>query len=330
MLSGLDGAAGTPGAVLVAAISGMAGVGKTALALHWAHQAARRFADGQLYVNLRGFDPCAAPVAPEWAIRGFLEALHISPERIPASPDARAGLYRTLLAGKRMLIVLDNARDEEHVRPLLPASSTCLVVVTSRNQLPGLVAGDGAQPVSLDVLSEAESRELLAHRLGTSRTAAEPQAVTELVRLCARLPLALTIIAARAAIYSGRPLAALAAELRDQGGLLAALDTGEPTTSVQAVFSWSYQDLRPAAARMFRLLGLHPSPDVTVPAAANLAGVPEEVARRARPGCPGGWTPGTRGGVMPARPLPRRPVQLTSSFGQALHRELGSADCRVG
>lgn len=267
------------GPVVISAIGGTAGIGKTALAVQWAHQVASRFPDGQLYINLRGFDPADAPVTPEHALRGFLEGLRVAPDKIPAAPQAQAGLYRTLLAGRKMLVVLDNARDEPQVRPLLPPDSTCMVIVTSRNPLSGLVAADAAQVVSLGPLDAADARELLAHRLGPGRVAAEPDAVAELITLCARLPLALAIVAARAASHPGRPLAAVAAELQDRRGRLAVLDAGEPATSMRAVFSWSCQGPRPAAVRMFRLLGLHPGPDVSVLAAASLAEVPPRPAR---------------------------------------------------
>jgi tetratricopeptide (TPR) repeat protein len=260
------------GAVLISAIGGTAGVGKTALAVHWAHQVADRFGDGQLYVNLRGFDPTATPVTAAAAIRGFLDALAVPPERIPASVEAQVGLYRSLLAGKRVLVVLDNARDEQQVRPLLPASPGCLVVVTSRHQLAGLVACEGAHPLTLDLLSKTDAHELLARRLGHERLAAEPQAVTELVGLCARLPLALCVVAARAATHPGLPLGLLAGELRDAQARLDLLDTGEAASSVRAVLSWSYRSLPEPVARLFRLLGLHPGPDSTSFAAASLAG----------------------------------------------------------
>jgi tetratricopeptide (TPR) repeat protein/transcriptional regulator with XRE-family HTH domain len=257
-----------PGAVVISAIGGMAGVGKTALAVLWAHQVAPRFGDGQLYVNLRGFDHTAAPATPAEAIRGFLDALGVAPERIPAGLDAQAGLFRSLLADRKMLIVLDNARDEQQVRPLMPAGPGCLVLVTSRRQLAGLAAADGARLLTLDLPSHAEARQMLTLRLGAGRVAAEPDAVDQIASRCARLPLALAVAAARA-----RPrlsLTALAAELRDMAGRLDALDAGDPTASVRAVFSWSYQQLSPEAARMFRLVGLHPGPDLTVPAAASL------------------------------------------------------------
>ena len=271
--------AGAPGTVVISAIGGTAGVGKTALALHWAHQVAARFGDGQLHVNLRGFDPSGTPATPAGAIRGFLDALGVAPGRIPADPDAQAGLYRSLLAGKRMLIVLDNARDEQQVRPLLPASPGSLIIVTSRSQLAGLAAADGARLITLDVLSHGEAVQLLTTRIGQARAAAEPAAVDEIASLCACLPLALAVAAARAAGRPGFPLAALAAELAKSARRLSALDTGDPATGVRAVFSWSYQQLSDEQARMFRLLGLHPGPDMSVPAAASLAGTDEPDAR---------------------------------------------------
>jgi DNA-binding SARP family transcriptional activator len=269
-----------PAAVVISSIAGTAGVGKTALAVHWAHRVRDRFPDGQLYVNLRGFDPGEAAMHPAEAVRGFLDALAVPPERIPAGLQAQAALYRSLLAGKRVLVVLDNARDADQVRPLLPGSGGCLVVVTSRNQLPGLVATEGAHPLSLDLLSAAEARQLLVRRLGADRVRAEPRAVDEIVSRCARLPLALTIVAARAATHPRFGLATLVAELREAQGGLDAFAGEDAATDVRAVFSWSYRMLNPDAARLFRLLGLYPGPDIGLPAAASLAGVP---VRRARP-----------------------------------------------
>jgi tetratricopeptide (TPR) repeat protein/DNA-binding XRE family transcriptional regulator len=272
--------AGGPGTVVISAIGGTAGVGKTALALHWAHQVAAWFGDGQLYANLRGFDPSGNPAAPAEVIRGFLDALGVPAERIPPLPEAQAGLYRSLLAGKRMLIVLDNARDEGQLRPLLPASPASLVLVTSRSQLGGLAAAEGARLISLDVLSHGEAVQLLTARLGAARASAEPAAAGQIASLCACLPLALAVAAARAAARPGFPLATLAGELADAGGRLDALDAGDPGSSVRAVFSWSIRQLSPAAARMFRLLGVHPGPDISVPAAASLAGITEAGAGR--------------------------------------------------
>jgi DNA-binding SARP family transcriptional activator/Tfp pilus assembly protein PilF len=267
-------AADARNAVVISAIGGTAGIGKTALAVRWSQENTDRFPDGQLYVNLRGFDPAGTPVEAGAAILGFLEALGVPSERMPTTQDARAALYRSRLAGRRLLIVLDNARDAEQVRPLLPGSPGCLVLITSRSQLTGLVALDGAHPLSLDLLSTAEAGDLLARRLGDDRASAEPEAVNELIELCARLPLALNIAAARAIARPGLPLAALARQLRDSSHRLAALDTGDAMGSVRTVFSWSLRDLDIDAARAFRLMGLTPGTDLDRYAAAALAGLP--------------------------------------------------------
>jgi DNA-binding SARP family transcriptional activator/Tfp pilus assembly protein PilF len=267
------------GSALITVIGGPAGVGKTALAVHWARRAAADFPDGQLYVNLRGFGP-ADPLPPAEALRAFLDALGVPAARLPATLDGRQALYRSLLDGRRMLIVLDNARDPAQVRPLLPATPTAMVLITSRSELAGLVASDGARTLTLDVLSGTEAYQLIAGRLGEPRLAAEPEAADELIGLCARLPLALAITAARAVAHPGFTLAALAAELRDARGRLDALSTGEDATDVRAVLSWSYQSLQSPAARMFRLLGLHPGPEITAAAAASLAGTGLAEARR--------------------------------------------------
>ncbi|HEV7898813.1 MAG TPA: BTAD domain-containing putative transcriptional regulator [Planosporangium sp.] len=263
-----------PPAVVISAVSGTAGVGKTALAVRWAHQVAASFPDGQLYVNLRGFDPGAAMLDPADALRDFLTAFGTPAERIPARLAAQAALYRSLLAGKRVLVVLDNARDVEQVRPLLPGSPGCFVVVTSRNQLTPLLAIEGARPLTLDVLPAEEARDLIIQRLGAGRAAADPAAVDEIVARCARLPLALAIACARAAAYPEFPLAKLAGELRDVAGPLDAFGGEDRGTDLRAVFSWSYQRLGAAAARLFRLLSLHPGPEIAACAAASLAGLP--------------------------------------------------------
>jgi DNA-binding SARP family transcriptional activator/Tfp pilus assembly protein PilF len=279
-LRALSAAADRPGRpAVITVIGGTAGVGKTALAVHWARQVAGDFPDGQLYVNLRGFGP-AEPVSPTEALRAFLDALQVPAHQIPSSLDGRHALYRSLVDGKRILVVLDNARDPAQVRPLLPASPTALVVITSRAEQASLVVTEGAGQISLDILTDADAHQLIAGRIGEARLAAEPAAADELIRLCAGLPLALAIMAARAAAHPRFTLAALAAELRDARGRLDALSTGEDATDVRAVFSWSYQNLQPPAARMFRLLGLHPGPDIAAPAAASLAGLPLPMARR--------------------------------------------------
>jgi tetratricopeptide (TPR) repeat protein len=266
-------------AVLVSAISGTAGIGKTALAVHYAHRVADRFPDGQLYVNLRGFDGNGAAMEPAEVMRRLLDALSVPPERIPADIDAQAALYRSQLAGRRMLLVLDNARDSAQVRPLLPGTPGCLVLVTSRTHLTGLVATDGAHPLTLDLLSADEARLLLRRRLGADRVAAEPAAVADIVERCAGLPLALALTAARAAVRPAVALRLLADELHDTQQRWQALADDDPASDVRTVLSWSYQALTPAAARLFRLLGLHPGHDTDAPAAASLAGLPADEAR---------------------------------------------------
>ena len=263
-----------PATVVISAIAGTAGVGKTALAVHWAHTSLDRFPDGQLYANLRGFDPGGTVAMPGEVVRFFLDALDVPAQLVPEGLDAQTALYRSLLAERRMLVLLDNARDADQVRPLLPGTASCLVLVTSRNQLTGLIASAGALPLPLDVLSPDEARDLLAQRLGVDRVAAEPAAVDEIVERCARLPLALAVVAARAAIDPELPLATLAAELGGPHDPLDSLATGDPGTDVRSVFSWSYRQLSQPAARLFRLLGLHPGPDLSLSAAASLAGTP--------------------------------------------------------
>ncbi len=267
-------------AMLVTAISGTAGIGKTTLAVYYAHRVADRFPDGQLYVNLRGFGADAAMMEPAEAMRRFLDALGVPPERIPADLDAQAALYRSHLAGRRMLLVLDNARDSAQVLPLLPGTPGCLVLVTSRSQLTGLIAAAGAYPLTLDLLTGAEARLLLSRRLGTDRVDAEPTAVAEIIDRCARLPLALALMAARAAVRPAVALRLLTDELCDtQQRWQALTNDDDPASDVRTVLSWSYQALTPAAARLFRLLGLHPGQDTDALAAASLAGLATDEAR---------------------------------------------------
>jgi DNA-binding SARP family transcriptional activator/tetratricopeptide (TPR) repeat protein len=266
-----------PATVVISAIGGTAGVGKTALAVHWAHQVAGRFPDGQLHVNLRGYDP-DQPVSPADALAGFLRALGVEGQGIAAEVDERAAQYRSLLAGKRMLVVLDNAGSAEHVRPLLPGTPDCMVVVTSRDALAGLVARDGADRLDLDLLSSADAVRLLRTLIG-SRADADPAAATELAARCARLPLALRVAAELAVTRPSASLAGLAGELADGQRGLSLLDAdGDPRTAVRAVFSWSYRHLDAAAARAFRLIGMHPGPDLEPYAAAMLTGTTTEQA----------------------------------------------------
>jgi DNA-binding SARP family transcriptional activator/tetratricopeptide (TPR) repeat protein/DNA-binding XRE family transcriptional regulator len=262
-------------------ITGSAGVGKTALALHWAGRIAGHFPDGQLYADLRGFAPSGKPMAPDDVIRQFLEGLGIATRQIPGTTAAQAALYRSLLAGQRVLIVLDNAADAAQIRPLLPGSEGCLVLVTSRDRLIGLAAADGARLLELSVLTETEGCRLLESRLGQERAAADPRALAELVALAARLPLALAIIGTQAAVRPRLPLAVMAGELRDSSARLDALDTGDPATDVRTVFSWSVAQLSEPTVGLFLLLGLHPGPDLTNAAAASLAGIPAGRTRQA-------------------------------------------------
>ncbi len=268
----LDGPAGPAASVIITAVDGTAGVGKTSLAVHWAHRARDRFPDGQLYINLRGFDPSGKIMTPEEAVNRFLGALAVSPSRMPMDAGAQADLYRTLLADRRMLILLDNARDADQVRPLLPGAPGCLVLVTSRNRLTSLIAAEGARPLPLDLLSFDEARDLLTRRLGEERVAAEPAAVSELISHCSRLPLALAIVAATAATQPEVPLAELVKQLDPHRDSLAPFTTGDSeATDVRAVLSWSYHALTEPAARLFRLLSVHPGPEISTAAAASLA-----------------------------------------------------------
>lgn len=273
-LARLEGICKDPGGgSAVALITGPPGVGKTSLAVHFAHSVTSQYPDGQLYADLRGFAPAAAPATPGEVIRGLLEALGVPPARMPGSQAALVSLYRTLLNGRRVLLVLDNARDAGQVTPLMPGSPGCLVLVTSRDQLSPLVAG-GARLIALDMMTSAEARSLLEERVGRSRAGAEPAAVDRIVARCAGLPLALAVVAARAVTRPAFPLAVLADEL-DEGlpGPLAAHQ------ELRAVFSWSLSVLSPAAVRLFRLTGLLPTAEVSVTAAASLAGIPPGEAR---------------------------------------------------
>ncbi|MGM1064817.1 ATP-binding protein [Saccharothrix sp. Mg75] len=265
-LAALDGS----GTTVISALGGVGGVGKTWLALHWAYERLDRFPEGQLYADLQGFAPIGAPVHHTTVVRHFLYALGVDPTVVPDDPEARAELYRALTGGRRLLVVLDNARDSEQVVPLLPGPG-CTVIVTSRNQLGGLVARHGAHRFALGVLDTAESRALLVEHIGAERSDAEPEAVADIITWCGGLPLALGIIAARASAHPELPLAVLAEELREHAERLDALDTGDDLT-LRAVFSSSYEALSPRAATLFALLGSAPGPDTTLPAAEAVLG----------------------------------------------------------
>jgi tetratricopeptide (TPR) repeat protein/transcriptional regulator with XRE-family HTH domain len=269
----LDALLGDRSVAVISAVSGTAGVGKTALAVRWAHQVAHRFPDGQLYLDLRGYDP-ERPIPPAEALAGFLRALGVDNVDIPAGPAERAARYRTELAGRRVLVVLDNAPGPDQVRALLPGGASCFTLVTSRDDLAGLVVRDGARRIELDTLPPKESVNLLRTLVG-ARVDADPAAAAELAECCAGLPLALRIAA-----EADRPLAHLVADLRDERRRLDLLDTaGDPRTAVRSVFSWSYRRLSAAGARAFGLLGLHPGRDIDAAAVAALSNVDIDIAR---------------------------------------------------
>lgn len=260
----------------VAVVAGTAGVGKTSLTVHWGHRTAGRFPDGQLYLNLRGYH-AGPPVTPAEAVSHLLRSLGTPPQRVPADVDAAAALLRSTLAERHVLLVLDNARTEDQVRPLLPGTEGSFAVITSRSGLPGLIAAEGARLVRVDLPSPAQAQQMLLRRLGATCSGAE-RIVADIVELCARLPLAIAIVAARAVALPEPALPEIAVQLRASGRLdsFAVEDT---TTDVRSVFSWSYHSLEAGAARMFRLLGLHPGAEISIAAAASLAGTSEPPAR---------------------------------------------------
>jgi DNA-binding SARP family transcriptional activator len=281
-LARLDGAlpSGTGATVVISAIGGAGGIGKTWLALHWAHRHADEFPDGQLFTDLRGFHPTEHPVEPDTALFGFLTALGVGPDRVPPELDAKAALYRSLVAGRRMLIVLDNAATADQVTPLLPGSPSCTVLVTGRGRLASLIDRYGARHLHLDVLARAEARTLLAARLGAGRVAAEPEAVDELIDLCGGYPLALSITARDAAAHPGFSLAEVAAELREFGLEMLDHDT-DPGASLPAVLSWSLRRLTDEQRTVFGLLGIAPGADTTLHAVVALTGLSPARARKA-------------------------------------------------
>jgi DNA-binding SARP family transcriptional activator len=254
-------------------LTGTAGVGKSALAVHWAHRVAGRFPDGQLYLSLRGFSPYGQPMATDEAVRTLLDALEAPARDVPVGLPAQIGMYRSLMAGRRMLLVLDDARDADQVRRLLPGSPGCLTVVTSRDSLSGLAVTEGARLIRLDTLTGGEARTLLAQRIGPGPVTAEPDAVAAIVAECSSLPLALAVAAARIAAGPERPLARFAERLRAGRGTLDAFAGPDRPSDVRAVFSLSYRELSPGAARLFRLLHLRVGGRIATPAVASLAGV---------------------------------------------------------
>ncbi|WP_231605758.1 BTAD domain-containing putative transcriptional regulator [Micromonospora sp. HK10] len=271
--------AGAQGRMAITVIGGSGGIGKTWLALRWAHDHLSRFPDGQLYLNLRGFDPVGRPTATGAALNAMLAALGVPPGMAPAETDAQAALFRSLVSNRRMLVLLDNAQDADQVRPLLPGSPHCTVIITSRQQMPGLVTTEGARHLAVDLLSPDEARHLLAVRIGEERAAANGDALAAIVTAAAGLPLALAVVAARAGMSPAVTLRALADDLAADRDRLNVFAGNDQVSDVRAVFSWSYRTLSPPAARMFRLLGLPTGPDIATAAAASLAGIPLPEAR---------------------------------------------------
>lgn len=265
------------GTVMISAIGGAGGIGKTWLALHWAHRHADRFPDGQLHVDLRGFSPDSRPMPISTALSGFLSGLGVPSDAMPAEDHAKAALFRTLVADRRMLVVLDNAASIEQVTPLLPGSPTCAVLITSRRRFARLVNDYGARHLALDVLSRQDARDLLARRIGRERMNREPRAADELIAACGRYPLALSVVAGRAAAQPRLSLSSLVTALRKAG--LDGLADGDVETNVSLVLSWSCRALMRRQAALFALLGVAPGPDIGVPAAASLAGMSVERTR---------------------------------------------------
>ncbi len=277
-LAALD-AATDAGAAEAVLVDGAAGAGKTTLAVHWALTRQDRFPDGALFVNLCGYGP-SAPMEPAHALAAFLHALGVPEDRIPAEPDVQAGLYRSLVAGRRMVILLDNAVDAEQVRPLLPGAPGCVTIVTSRATLTGLVVAEAAHRIALDLFTPREAVELVTRVVGAERVAAEPDAARELVRLCAGVPLAVRVAASRAALRRHTTLADVVDDIAGPGARLTVLSGADDRTSVRAVLNWSYERLSAGQALLYRRLGLHPVPEFGIPAAAALTGLDPDRTHR--------------------------------------------------
>ncbi|MFK3984263.1 BTAD domain-containing putative transcriptional regulator [Micromonospora sp. NPDC050397] len=266
---------------MITVLGGMAGIGKTALAVHWAHQIAERYPDGQLFLNLRGLDPDGRAMSSEDALATLLASLgEPAVSSLHKDVDAQTARYRSRLSGRRVLVLLDNARDSDQVRPLLPAARGCLVIVTSRNRMTSLVTREGARYLQVDRLTGAESRQLLINRLGTRRATGDPDSLDKIVTLCAGLPLALAIVAARVALNPALPLSAVVSAVSAPSARLDALSSVDSSDDVRSVFSWSYHALNPSTAQVFRALAVHPGPGISLESVASVAGVGRQQARR--------------------------------------------------
>ncbi|NEA30749.1 BTAD domain-containing putative transcriptional regulator [Streptomyces sp. SID13031] len=267
-----------PGSPVICQVTGMAGIGKTALALRWAHLAAGAFPDGQLYIDLNGFGP-GTPVDSQAVIGNILDAFAVSPDQIPRDSDARVSFYRSLIAGRRCVIILDNVRDSAQVRPLLPSTSSCLVIVTSRRRLTGLLTTEGAAYLPLQLLDDRQARDLITARLLAVRGYTDVQAVDDLAGRCSGLPLALALVSSRVATMPDLPLDALGSQLRSMHSRLdLPVETGG-AESLRAVFSWSYEYLDPDSALLFRTLGAHPSTEMSFASVASAGGLRPAMAR---------------------------------------------------
>ncbi|GGO60751.1 AfsR/SARP family transcriptional regulator [Nonomuraea cavernae] len=268
-------------AASVVVIGGIGGIGKTALAVHWAHQVADLFPDGQLFLNLRGFETADHSMALETALRSLLDAFAVPKEHIPAGLADQAALFRSTLAGKRVLLILDNVQDAEQVLPLIPASQGCLTIVTSRNQLTGLLVRTGAHSVSLGPLEVGETIELIEKLIGRQRTEAEPESMAKLVAMCDRIPLAASIMASKARIQPSLSLTELIGIFETIPSPLDRFDTGDTVTSVRSLLDGSYRHLTDDARRLLRLLGLHHGNQINHAAAASLTAMSLENTRKA-------------------------------------------------
>ncbi|MER5427082.1 AfsR/SARP family transcriptional regulator [Streptosporangium roseum] len=266
-------------AMVISAIAGTAGVGKTALATRWGHRVSHLFPDGQLYVNLHGYSQ-SAPIAAPQALHLLLRGLGVATESIPQDMEEKTSLYRSIISEKRLLLILDNAKDPEQVRSLLPGSSSCKVLITSRDSLRGLAATHDVHTIRLDILADEEAQTLMIALLGEERVANDVYAVAEITRLCGRLPLAIRIASAQLVSQPSLTTREFADRLRNGNRLIDLEFAEDPQTGVRAAFELSYQNLIPAVRRIFRLMGLHPGPDISIDAIAALAGLSEEKTSR--------------------------------------------------